>query len=350
MYTLKARVPKGLVYDPAMKRPRANGSGSASLSGRGRSPGISRKDATGSNGSCNPSSNSATKSLAKTTLPLLVCAGGLISRMAARCCGAVEGHAPFGINFCKVWRMAWVAVAAPFPRLSRSARIASRIVVIMCSLMFKVLSFSWSSSENASRECGFHVGTGMQGAEYIDAFNGCQREFRRYVVRNARQAENMDLQALSRRLHCLKIGARIVLQTEHETLARNRLLDDIRVGAQLIADCCANQVCAVRVKPFLNQQIDLPEIDQSKVDGDFFGFADLGTNFSNAHLSSIYHPYRFHMDSIWMVVYIIEAACQTNLQAAGDYCESLRRCGEQPRRQGRRLGPLERPLGLVGQL
>ncbi len=66
-----------------------------------------------------------------------------------------------------------------------------------------------------------------------------------------------------------------MLQPEHQALASHGLLDDVRVGRQLIADGSTNQVGAIGVEPLLHQQVDLPEVDRPQVDGDLLGFTDL---------------------------------------------------------------------------
>jgi hypothetical protein len=63
---------------------------------------------------------------------------------------------------------------------------------------------------------------------------------------------------------------------------------------QLIANGGSYQISAVRVEPLLHQQIDLSQVNQAQVDGDFFTFADLWLKFDYAHT----HPYGIHMASI----------------------------------------------------
>jgi len=40
---------------------------------------------------------------------------------------------------------------------------------------------------------------------------------------------------------------------------------------ELISDCRANEVGPIGIEPFLHEQIDLPQVDQSEIDGDFLG-------------------------------------------------------------------------------
>ena len=45
------------------------------------------------------------------------------------------------------------------------------------------------------------------------------------------------------------------------------------VGGELVADCRPDQVGAIGVKTFVDQQIDMAKIDISDVDRDFLGLA-----------------------------------------------------------------------------
>jgi len=45
---------------------------------------------------------------------------------------------------------------------------------------------------------------------------------------------------------------------------------------ELIANRRANEIGAIRIKPFLHEQVDVPQIDGPDVDRDFFGLGQLG--------------------------------------------------------------------------
>jgi hypothetical protein len=47
----------------------------------------------------------------------------------------------------------------------------------------------------------------------------------------------------------------------------------LAMGRELVADRSANKVRAVGIKAFLYEQIDVAEVDVTKVDCDLFGFA-----------------------------------------------------------------------------
>ena len=40
---------------------------------------------------------------------------------------------------------------------------------------------------------------------------------------------------------------------------------------ELISDCRTNEVRPIGIEPFLHEQIDLPQVDQSDIDGDLLG-------------------------------------------------------------------------------
>ena len=69
------------------------------------------------------------------------------------------------------------------------------------------------------------------------------------------------------------------------------LLDCVSVPFELIADGRADEVGAVRVKPFLNHQINVTEIDMTEVDRDL-----LAVRHPFGH---VYHPSPIYMDGTW---------------------------------------------------
>ncbi len=75
--------------------------------------------------------------------------------------------------------------------------------------------------------------------------------------------------------HRLQIRAAIESRSKFEGLPRDRIFHGIRMGGELVADCGPDQVGAIGVKPFVNQQIDTSKVDIADVDCDFFGLARL---------------------------------------------------------------------------
>ncbi|MCY1551627.1 hypothetical protein D9M68_879700 [compost metagenome] len=95
-----------------------------------------------------------------------------------------------------------------------------------------------------------------------------------------------------------QIGAAQVLQTQHEHAACHRLAQRVRVRGEQVAHGGADQVGAVGIKALLHQQVHLPQVHHTEVDGHLLGLADPGSGvgqFVLCHLGTIL------MDSIWMV-------------------------------------------------
>jgi hypothetical protein len=71
---------------------------------------------------------------------------------------------------------------------------------------------------------------------------------------------------------------------------------------KLVANRRSDQVGPVRIKAFLDQQIDLPEIDGTEVDRDFFRVAAFGANrVECCGLFHFFHPSTIHMDGYRLV-------------------------------------------------
>src|SRR4029077_10198434 len=77
---------------------------------------------------------------------------------------------------------------------------------------------------------------------------------------------------------------------------------------ELISDCRTNEVRPIGIEPFLHEQIDLPQVDQSEIDGDLLGVRALrfGVDVQPPLLASIYHPSTIQWDgkprSFWLVL------------------------------------------------
>ena len=71
----------------------------------------------------------------------------------------------------------------------------------------------------------------------------------------------------------LQIFAAVVTKTQVDRFAGDGLLDDIGVPLKLIADRCADKVGAVGIEAFLHHQINVAEIDVTKIDLDLLGVA-----------------------------------------------------------------------------
>src|SRR5215207_2314514 len=90
--------------------------------------------------------------------------------------------------------------------------------------------------------------------------------------------------------HLFQLAAGVVLQAQHQRLARHRLPHRVGVRGDLVAYRRADEVRAVGVEALLHQQVDLPEIHHSQIDSYLL-------QLTRRHLSiSVYHLYTIRMD------------------------------------------------------
>src|SRR5579871_945128 len=89
-------------------------------------------------------------------------------------------------------------------------------------------------------------------------------------------------------------------QAEVQAVAGGRLLEDIRMTFELVADGRAYEIGPVRVEPLLDHQVDLAEVDKAEVDRDLLGIRRLRAEFMNIVRHWFYHPFAIRMDGIWM--------------------------------------------------
>jgi hypothetical protein len=109
----------------------------------------------------------------------------------------------------------------------------------------------------------------------------------------------MDLQHFSGSTRRFEIFAAVVPQTEVQTLADRGLLDHVGVTFELIANCGANEIGAVRVKTLLHHEVDLPEIDVAEIDRDLLAVTGFGAELLHnvsRNLPSDNHLARWYMD------------------------------------------------------
>ena len=97
-------------------------------------------------------------------------------------------------------------------------------------------------------------------------------------------------------LHSLEVGAGELAQAKFERMPLDRFFDLIAVDAELVADRGADEIAAVRVKAFLHEKIDMPEVDIAEIDRDFLALA-------SSVAEPVYfshHPFSICLDGIWM--------------------------------------------------
>jgi hypothetical protein len=58
------------------------------------------------------------------------------------------------------------------------------------------------------------------------------------------------------------------MQTDVELVSSHGLLYGVRLPIELISDRCPNKVGSIGIEALSNQQIDVAEIDVTKIDGD----------------------------------------------------------------------------------
>ena len=114
---------------------------------------------------------------------------------------------------------------------------------------------------------------GLKGSEDRDGLDGRFRERGRDVGGDARETDHLDVKALAGRYGPLEIRTAEMLKTQREGAAGDGLLEHICVLGQLIADGCPDEVRPIGVEAFLDQEIDLAEIDHTHVDGHLLGLA-----------------------------------------------------------------------------
>src|SRR5467141_2888551 len=89
----------------------------------------------------------------------------------------------------------------------------------------------------------------------------------------------------------LQVATGVVTAAQSESASGRRLVERLAPGGELGADGRADEIGAVGVEAFLDQQIDLPEVHQSQVDSDLLGLFAL----------TLGHPSTISLPSIWMV-------------------------------------------------
>lgn len=110
----------------------------------------------------------------------------------------------------------------------------------------------------------------MQGAQDRQGLDRGERELGRDVGRDRRQPQHPNLQHFPRGLDGKQVFGGVMLNAKDERLAADRLAHGVAMRGQLIANGRSYQVCAVRIKPFLDQKINLAQVDITEIDRDLF--------------------------------------------------------------------------------
>ena len=88
----------------------------------------------------------------------------------------------------------------------------------------------------------------------------------------------------------------IVPQSDFECLTVDRFLDGIRLCGKLIADRRPDKVGAGGVEPFLNQEVDAPEVHMAEIDRDLLCFGCFFPELMNVVGHLLLHPSGWYMD------------------------------------------------------
>src|SRR5690606_16954515 len=112
-------------------------------------------------------------------------------------------------------------------------------------------------SANALTQGGFDRWAGMKRAQNRQGLDGGKRQFRRDIWSDRREPDHFNLQHLALGLHRQQVLTGVVLNAQDKRLSADGLSHDFAVQGQLVANRSSDQVRAVRIKTFLNQQVDL---------------------------------------------------------------------------------------------
>jgi hypothetical protein len=123
--------------------------------------------------------------------------------------------------------------------------------------------------------------THVEGAQHSDRGDRLSRKFWRNIVVDAGQAKDLNGQRLAGPFYGFKVSAGEAPQTQFEPMARDRLLDRFALTFELGANGGADEVRAIGVKSFLDQEIDLSEVDEAKIDCDLFAVDRFCSEFCN---------------------------------------------------------------------
>src|SRR5258708_18006000 len=135
----------------------------------------------------------------------------------------------------------------------------------------------------------------MEGSEHRHRSDGGAGQIGRDVLGDGRQAENVDVQHLAGASCRLEIFAAVVPQPKVKALSDRRLLYDVRVPLELVADGRSDEIGTVGIESLLHHQIDLTQVDVTEVDGDLLGVGRFWPQV--AHIVS---HLQFSTPSMWM--------------------------------------------------
>lgn len=98
---------------------------------------------------------------------------------------------------------------------------------------------------DATGEGSSHGRSGLEGAQDSHRLDGGERQFRRHVVGDASESNDLNLKSMSSGHHRLEIGAAVVLKSYGECSTRHCLLDRVGMQRELVSKRCPDQIRAV---------------------------------------------------------------------------------------------------------
>src|SRR4051794_34654237 len=172
---------------------------------------------------------------------------------------------------------------------------------------------------------------GVERAQDLDRADRGAGELGRDVAGDAGEAEHADVERLAAGDRRLEVVAAVVAQAEVEALPGRGTPGHVGVTLELVADGGADQVGAVRVEAFLDQQVDPAEVDVAEVDRDLLAVGRLRPQL----LDVAGHLWIIPLPSVWMVKWDRPRAFQA---APAQRCTLWQAAGQVTRPRRRRAG------------
>ena len=97
----------------------------------------------------------------------------------------------------------------------------------------------------------------MQCTEHGDGRDRRTCQVRCHVGRNAGQPQHVDVQGFTRQACLVQNLPGVVTQAEVQTLAADRLADDVRVPLKLVPDGSPDEIRSIRVEAISDEQVDV---------------------------------------------------------------------------------------------
>jgi hypothetical protein len=119
----------------------------------------------------------------------------------------------------------------------------------------------------------FHGRASLESSEHLHGCDGGAGEFRRDIVGDGSEAENLDEKRCPGIAGRLEILPLVVRQPELELPAGHRVADRVLMPFELVSNGCADEVSPIGVEGVPNHEAHAPEIDEAQVDRDFFSLS-----------------------------------------------------------------------------